>query len=359
MGRFKLKTVILILKPSVLYQKLIFTFMNRFTFAIYAGLISLIFSRCSESNDPCILPAAFSEIEMEVEINRMEEPFFEGLTEEKLIYHLEKYPKFASVMFDNMGFENQERMREELLLIHQDTGMQELYQEVKAHFENLDTIRKELENAFRGIKHHYPEFKIPEVYTFVTGFGTDLIVEEEIIVIGLDYFLPEDHRFQPVDLPQYIAKRYNVDHLVPTIVTAISAQFNHTDLSDRTLLAEMIFYGKSYHFTKSVLPCTPDEYIIGYESKEILGSYANEEMIWGHFIENELLFDTNPFEVRRYTGEAPFTDEISPDAPGRIGRWLGWNIVDDYRINNDLSLREVMQQDDAREIFNLSGYKPR
>lgn len=353
------KTAVLGVNSTTWHQKLIFAFMNRITFAIYAGLISLIFYSCSKSDEPCTLPAAYSEIPVEVEITRMEELFFEGLTEEKLIYNLEKYPEFSSVMFGNMGFENPEQMRKELLLIHQDPGMQELYREVKAHFKSINTIKKALENAFRGIKYHYPEFKIPKVYTFATGFGTDLIVEEEIIIIGLDYFLPEDHRFQPIDLPQYIAKRYNEKHLVPTIVTAISSRFNHTDLSDRTLLAEMIFYGKSYHFTKSILPCTPDEYIIGYESKEILGSYANEEMIWGHFIENELLFDTNPFEVRRYTGEAPFTDEISPDAPGRIGRWLGWNIVDDYRINNDLRLREVMQQDDAREIFNLSGYKPR
>lgn len=333
--------------------------MKRITFGIAAGLIALVINSCSKSNDPCTIPDAFLDTPVDVRITRMEDQFFEELTDDKLAYILEKYPEFSSVMFENLRFENQEQMRQELLLIHQDTGMQELYQEVKTHFKNLDPIKKELKNAFRGIKHHYPEFKVPDVYTFVTGFGTDLIVEEDIIIIGLDYFLPEDHRFQPVDLPRYIAKRYNVDHLIPTIVTAISSQFNHTDLSDRTLLAEMIFYGKSYHFTKSVLPCTPDEYIIGYESKEIAGSYANEEMIWGHFIENELLFDTNPFEVRRYTGEAPFTDEISPDAPGRIGRWLGWNIVDDYRINNDLSLREVMEQDDAREIFNLSGYKPR
>jgi hypothetical protein len=289
----------------------------------------------------------------------MEQLFFEDLTEEKLTEHLENYPEFSSAMFGNMGFENEAQLKTELLLIHSDSGMQELYEEVAIHFDTVAEIEESLEDAFRGILFHFPEFKVPEVYTFVTGFGTDLIVEEDIIIIGLDYFLPEDHRFQPLELPQYIVKRYTEEHLIPTIVTAISSQFNQTDLGDRTLLAEMIFYGKAYHFTKSILPCTPDEYIIGYEKKEVLGSYANEEMIWGHFIENELLYETNAFEIRRYVGEAPFTDVISPDAPGRIGRWLGWNIVDDYRINNNLSLSELMQQQDAREIFKLSGYKPR
>ncbi|MDX5479987.1 MAG: gliding motility lipoprotein GldB, partial [Cyclobacteriaceae bacterium] len=75
--------------------------------------------------------------------------------------------------------------------------------------------------------------------------------------------------------------------------------------------------------------------------------------------ENDLLFKTNPFEIRKYIGEAPTTDEISPDAPGRIGRWLGWNIVDDYRFNNQLSLPELMLEADTEKIFRRSGYKPR
>lgn len=121
----------------------------------------------------------------------------------------------------------------------------------------------------------------------------------------------------------------------------------------------MIYYGKAYHFTKSILPCVSDEFIIGYTSEEIASCYANEEFIWSHFVENDLFFETNPFEIRKYTGEAPSTDEISPDAPGRLGRWIGWNVVDDYRFNNKFSLEELMMEADAEKIFRQSKYKPR
>jgi gliding motility-associated lipoprotein GldB len=327
--------------------------------AVSGIVFIVIFTKCSPSNKPCEVPEEYTESSVSIDLFRMEDLFFKDISKEKIIGNLESYPEFSTAMFSMMGLEDRDQLADELLLIHRDSGMIELYNEVKIFFEDIDDIKSDLEKAFAGIKFHYPNYKIPEVYTFVSGFGSDLIVTEDVIVIGLDYFLPSDHRFQPVDLPYYITKRYNKAHLVPTIVTAISSQFNETKLSDRSLLAEMIYYGKSYHFTKTILPCTPDELIIGYETEEVIGSYANEEMIWGHFIENELLFETNPFEIRKYTGEAPFTDVISPDAPGRIGRWLGWNIVDDYRINNDLSLQEVMKQADARLIFKNSGYKPR
>ncbi|MFC4870076.1 gliding motility lipoprotein GldB [Negadavirga shengliensis] len=314
---------------------------------------------CKKKPADCRLPDEILEIPLSIEIQRMEKNFFEDITEENIRYNLEAFSEFSKMYFEPMEYENKEELAAGLYQIHTDPGMQELYQEVMAHFPDMKDIEQELILAFKAIKYYYPQFDPPKVYTFVSGFGSDLVVTEDLIIIGLDYYLPADHRFQPLDLPEYIAKRYERDYLVPTLVTAISSRFNKTDLRDNTLLAEMIFYGKAYHFTKTILPCTPDEYIIGYETKEIVGSYANEQMIWAHFIENELLFETNPFEIRKYTGEAPFTDEISPDAPGRIGRWLGWNIVDDYRLNNDLSLQEVMDQQNAREIFKRSGYKPR
>ncbi|MEX2568041.1 MAG: gliding motility lipoprotein GldB [Cyclobacteriaceae bacterium] len=332
--------------------------MSNSKFSNWLVLIFLLLISCNKNED-CEISDEILDIPLQVEIHRLEVPFFENISVEIIKSKMEENPAFTAALFSGLEYSSKEKLAEDLFKLHNDPDMQDLYQEVKTYFSDLSDIEHELEKAFKSIKHHYPEFEPPVVYTFITGFGTDLIVTEELIMIGLDYYLPDDHQFQPIDLPQYIAKRYTVDHLVPTLVTAISTRFNQTDLKENTLLAEMVYYGKSYHFTKSILPCTPDEFIIGYETEEVIGSYANEALIWGHFIENELLYETNPFEIRKYTGEAPFTDVISPDAPGRIGRWLGWNIVDDYRINNDLSLRDLMAEESAREIFRKSGYKPR
>jgi hypothetical protein len=143
------------------------------------------------------------------------------------------------------------------------------------------------------------------------------------------------------------------------IVLAISSKYNSINPQETTLLSEMIYYGKAYHFVKAILPCTSDQYIIGYTPEEIAECYDNEEFIWAHFVENELLYETNPFEIRKYIGEAPFTDAISTKAPGRLGRWLGWNIVDDYQVGQDVTLPDLMAESDSEKIFRQSGYRPR
>lgn len=327
--------------------------------SILGSLLVLAGLGCSQNQEKCEIDPVIEAVQLDLEIVRLEKAFFEDVSKESIKKESDRFREFADAYLLRREYDSEDEFLEAIVQLHADPGMQELYTEVAGYFSDFSDVEQQLEDAFKAIKYHYPDFSPPKVYTFVSGFANDLFLTKEMLVISLDYFLPEDHRFQPLDLPKYITRRYTKEHLVPTIITAISAWYNDTNLNDNTLLAEMIFYGKSYHFTKEMMPCTSDEYIIGYTSAEILASYANEELIYSHFIENELFYETNPFEIRKYTGEAPFTDEISLDAPGRIGRWLGWNIVDDYRINNNLSIQKLMAESDAQKIFRQSGYRPR
>jgi gliding motility-associated lipoprotein GldB len=322
-----------------------------------SSLMILTFS-CGKKEATCTLDEAILNQDVNLQITRLEDEFFGAKTAEDYKFLMEKHPEFVKEYLQLDLYPNPDSLIAELLTIHQDSSMKTLYDSVKLEFQDFSKIEKDLENAFRVIKYNFPEFQIPKVYTFVSGFNSDLIVTEELIVIGLDYFLPSTHTFQP-DQPRYLADRYEAPYIVPMLVTILSSRFNKTNPADNTLLAEMIYYGKSYHFTKAILPCTSDQYIIGYTPEQISESFDNEEYIWAHFVENELLYETNPFELRKYVGEAPFTDEISTKAPGRIGRWLGWNIVEDYVVNNEVSLPDLMAEADVEKIFRQSGYRPR
>ena len=325
---------------------------------LIAFFVLLLTFACAKKTEQCTLDPDILNQDIDVQIVRAEIDFFEAKTEEDFEKLLINHPEFTEIYLQEKLYPSREALIQELLEVHRDSTMRVLYDSVKLEYPEIESLQQELKTAFQYIQHYFPEFKIPKVYTFISGFTSDLVISEDLIVIGLDYFLPAAHSFQP-DLPRYMADRYERPFIVPMIVTAISARFNKTNPQDNTMLAEMIFYGKAYHFTKAILPCTSDQYIIGYTPKEIEDSFANEELIWAHFVENELLYETNPFEIRKYIGEAPFTDAISTHAPGRLGRWLGWNIVDDYQTNLEVDLATLMSTQDAELIFRKSGYRPR
>ena len=124
------------------------------------------------------------------------------------------------------------------------------------------------------------------------------------------------------------------------------------------MLAEMIDHGKSYYLLSQLLPCTPNHILIGYTKKEWKDSFDNEVIIWANFIENELLYETNHQMKQKFLGERPNVYEIGEKCPGRIARWLGWQIVNDYVKNTGGSVQELMAEKDASKILRLSKYKP-
>jgi gliding motility-associated lipoprotein GldB len=331
---------------------------NTCTRYLYSFLLLILGFACGKKEETCELSSEILNQDLTLNITRLENDFFKVKTYEEFKYLFEEHPEFTREYLQMDLYPSPDSLAAELLAVHQDSSMQVLFDSVEYVYRDFSDIEKELETAFKAIKYYFPEFQVPKVYTFVSGFNSDLVVTDELIVIGLDYFLPPSHAFQP-ELPRYMAERYDRPYIVPMIVMAISARFNKTNPADNTLLAEMIYYGKTYHFTKAILPCTSDQYIIGYTPEAITESFDNEELIWSHFVENELLYETNPFEIRKYIGEAPFTDAISTKAPGRLGRWLGWNIVDDYQFNQGVDLPTLMAEPDAEKIFSQSGYRPR
>jgi gliding motility-associated lipoprotein GldB len=313
---------------------------------------------CGKKNQSCQLDPKILDQDIDLSITRLEDEFFGANSVKDYLFLLDKHPEFAELYLQESMYFSPDSLAASLLEVHQDSGLRVLYYSVKVEFADISDIEIDLKNAFKSIKYYFPDFKIPKVYTFVSGFNSDLVVTDDMIVIGLDYYLPEDHTFQP-DIARYMAVRYERQYLVPMIVLAISSRYNITDPTNNTLLSEMMYYGKAYHFVKAIMPCTSDQYIIGYTQEEIAECFENEEFIWAHFVENELLYQTNPFEIRKYIGEAPFTDAISTKAPGRLGRWLGWNIVDDYQASQDVNLAVLMMEWDVEKIFRQSGYRPR
>ena len=236
-----------------------------------------------------------------------------------------------------------------------------LHQQAQTEFSDLADLRTDLGTGFANIRKAFPDFKPPRIVTMFTGFlGPDLVITDSLIVIGLDWFIGPGAKYRPegAAYPGYILRRYAKPFLAPAIITAISARYNADNKQDQTILAEMVYYGKSYVFTKTMLPDAPDSTIIGYTDRQLTETTAAQGIVWAHFIDKQLLYQTTPDLKNRYLNERPFTAEIGPRCPGAIGRWVGWRIVSRYYDERGKSnISELMRTGNARQVFEQSGYK--
>lgn len=298
----------------------------------------------------------------EVKLQRLDQTLFTGKSRDSIRTFLNTHADVARLYFnlDNKLPGNDTTLVNELYHRINDSTLNVLYQQTQTEFGGATELQQELATAFANIHNNFPDFRPPRVVTLVTGFmGPDLVVSDSLIVIGLDYFVGPKATYRPrgPEYPQYILRRYQKQYIAPAIVFAISDKYNTTDHADQTMLADMVYYGKGYVFTKTMMPETADSLIIGYTDQQLTETYNAQDLVWAHFIDNQLVYQTNPSVKMRYMNERPFTAEIGARCPGAIGRWVGWRIVGKYNDEKKGSIAELMQHANARQIFEQSKYK--
>lgn len=211
------------------------------------------------------------------------------------------------------------------------------------------------------IKHYFPEEKSPRVITLINEVLLDkkALYTNDFIFISLDCYLGSKHPFYDV-FAEYQKQNLTKDQILPDLVTNFGFR-KVVPSQDKTLLGEMIYFGKIQYLKDLLLPTTADNVKIGYTTTQYKWCQENEAQIWSYLIENKLLYDNNIKNYQRFIEEAPFTkfyEAIDKESPGRVGQWVGWQIVKSYMENNDTPVDKLLKMEPL-EIFNNSKYKPK
>ncbi|WP_420317123.1 gliding motility lipoprotein GldB [Ekhidna sp.] len=290
-------------------------------------------------------------------VDRLEQELFQSESAAEVEEFLKSHPDFARFFLHSDQYPQDSILANRMFGLIQNPSIDTLYQESVKAFQDFDKVVQTLEGGLGRLKVYYPQAPSPYIQTCVTGLYNDLFISNEHVMIGMDFFIGPNASYKPQQIPQYILQRYTTDHLAASILQFISSQFIDTSKSD-ALLAEMINYGKSYYLLSKLLPCTPGNVLIGYTNEEWNDIYENEKIIWANFIQNEWLFETEHSMKQRFLGERPNVYEIGEKCPGRIGRWIGWEIVNAYAEESGASVQDIMRETDFNKIFSQSKYKP-
>jgi len=243
-----------------------------------------------------------------------------------------------------------------------DTLQIQLLDEVNKVFGDFNETEIEIESLFNHIKYYFPEFNPPRVITTTSfvDFRNRVFVSDTISVLALDSYLGSDHEFY-INIQKFIAANLKKEQIVVDLAQEYAKKYIYQK-QNKTLLDEMIYFGKQLYFKDVVLPFKTEAERIGYSQDELDWAIANESLIWRYFVERELLFSTDSKLLSRFINPAPFSkfylEGIDTESPGRIGQYIGWQIVRAYMEQNDVTLKDMLTTS-VEDIFNNSKFKPR
>ncbi len=243
-----------------------------------------------------------------------------------------------------------------------DTLQQQLSTEVASVFPSEEKFSEPLTSLFQHIKYYFPEFNVPKIYTTTSDvdYRTKVISNDSLLILELDTYLGSEHPFYE-GIARYIVKHMDEEYIASD-VASLYAKRRIAVPRTRTFLDQMIYFGKELYLKELWMPETPEAIRMGYLETEMEWAHENETDIWRYFIENELLYSTDPKLSGRFILPAPFSKfnlELDNESPGMIGRYIGWQIVKAYADNNpEISLNQLLLLS-AADLFNNSKYKPK
>jgi hypothetical protein len=328
---------------------------------ISAVLVSIILlSGCSKSEkETCAFIPSTANIKIDVQIEPLQDSLVSANSKSKLVSLLGRHPEIRDYIFRRAEYPNDSIFINTLYDRFKNPHIDTLLSETKRVFGDLTELKNEFNEAFTNITYYYPNFHPPKIQTVISGLDTDLLVTDSLIIVSLDFFLGPGAKYRP-KMYEYLLKQYEKQTIVPSclLIFGIDNHFNKTDMNDKTILADMIAYGKSFYFAKHMLPCVPDSTFIWYSTEEIKGARENQDLIWARLIEDQVLYATNHMVKQKYLGERPKTVEVGDKCPGRIAQWVGWQIVNKYSESHpDASLPSIMELSNADKLFKDSRYK--
>lgn len=314
------------------------------------ALVALVFISFSCKNEESNkLDVDVSNISVNVNLERFDIDFYTTKTNE-LTKTKEKYPMLFPPQPDSVWI-NKINNKDE----------QELFVETQKVFSDVEEEKEQLISLFKHVKYYNPRFVSPKVITILTNidYNNRIVYTDSLLLVSLDAYLGEKHEFYN-DYPAYVKQNNTKKHIVVDVAKAIVGKQMLPSMA-RSFIDKMIYRGKKMYLLDAYLPNVADAVKIGYSQKKLEWAESNEEQIWMYFIEKDLLYSTSKDVDKRFLDLAPFSKfymEEDSQSPGRIGEWIGWQIVRSYMQKNDVSLHQLLQTSEE-EIFKNSRYKPK
>ncbi len=244
-----------------------------------------------------------------------------------------------------------------------DSQLIHLYHKTIKVYPGLSEFEQSLSRSFGYLSWHFPQFEIPQVYTYISGIQADapVLAADKSLVIALDCYLGQDEEvYKKMGIPVYKSRRMTPEHIITDVFSAVYAVYFETQHNSNTLLDEMVAAGKRYYFLEAVQPEMEEYVLLGYSKEQFDWIKKHEGAVWSTLVGEQILYKGDQILFRKMFADGPFSQDFSQEAPPRLGEYIGWQIVRGFmEKNEDVSISDLLLITDSQKILAGSNYKPR
>lgn len=308
-----------------------------------------------------------SGIVVKLQTERFEKDFFsiDTLHMDTALQQLRKlHPGFTEdFLFNILATSPDSATKDSRLFIR---SYRDMYLASQQKLKDFAEVEAAVKKGLQFVKYYFPGYKLPErLITFIgpiNSYGN--IITPNALAVGLQVYLGKDY---PLYLssqgqqmyPTFISRRFEPEYIPVNCMKNIIDDMYPDQTMGKPLVEQMVEAGKRQYVLDKLLPETADTLKTGYTKQQLDGCYASEKNIWSFFLQNDMLYSTDPNLSRDYMNDGPNTQALGEASPGNIGQFVGTQIVNKWmEKQKDLSL-EALLHTPAKKIFDEAKYKPR
>jgi len=180
-----------------------------------------------------------------------------------------------------------------------------------------------------------------------------IVINEPYVFVALNHYLGSNHPAYS-GWPQYIRATKCPQMLPYDLAESLIADaypYKSIAKAQRTILSRLLYEGALAYAKIQVVPEATEAHALGY----------NETFIWKHLIEGQMLYSTDAALMEKLFAPSPQTYIISPDAPGRVARYIGLRIVKSYMEKYpETALSQLLSPSffGTKNSLEKAGYSP-
>lgn len=329
-----------------------------------AILFGLIFFSCSSKNSA----PDVSNIKVDVQLKRFDKDLFSIDTnniESSLNKLQQQYGSFMNdYLYNIMVLTPQpDTVKQKIKLFLHDYNY--VYNATEKQFSNFNDAFDKIKKGLQYVKYYFPDYRTPaNVITFigpVEGYAN--VLTQSGLAVGLQLYLGQNFpvyssEFITEVYPDYQQRRFERAYIPVNCMKNIVSDIYPEKTGSDPLVYQMIDAGKRLYLLDHFLPQLADSLKTGYTQQQLNGCYENEAGIWNYFVQNSLLFITDPIQIRDYMQDGPHTEVFGKGSPGFIGQFIGWQIVKKWMIAHNKTTLPQLINTPEKQIYDEAKYKP-